>query len=272
MVLNQKLSNSLILNIKEDYIQGIGTLSISKKYDIHPSTVQKYLKQDGLIPQKQKYTHDRNFFDEYNEISSYWAGFILADGYIKSNRHMIGIHLQQSDQPHLQKFLNAIQSTNVLIPDIHSNAICVQLYSKELKQQLTEKYLIVPQKSKITTFPLELPPEYHHHFIRGIFDGDGCITISSCPSMSLVGTFSLLTSVNNIIEQQTDLLLNNGHTKSAICIPNKNKPWFASISYSGKNAKKVLTWIYHKSSPETRLDRKYNLFQQHFTTIGDNNE
>ena len=36
------------------------------------------------------------------------------------------------------------------------------------------------------------------------------------------------------------------------------------ISYSGKNAKKILDWIYKNSNEKLRLDRKYERYLEYF--------
>jgi intein-encoded DNA endonuclease-like protein len=40
------------------------------------------------------------------------------------------------------------------------------------------EYNIVPNKSKIFTMPLDkIPDKYIWDFVRGLMDGDGCITL-----------------------------------------------------------------------------------------------
>lgn len=249
------ISREISDQIVSQYESGVGTQQIAQTFNLHPSTIQKHIKKQGILKPKNQYTHNAAFFSTYTPESVYWAGFIMADGYVRTNRHMVGIHLQERDKEHLRMFLQVVKSSHNLLHDTCSDAWCVQIYSKQLKFDLLTNFNVTPQKSKTATFPLQIPKEYYHHFIRGIIDGDGCITYTTVPTLSLVGTNPLLTTVNGIISNNTSLL----HYPK-ICTPISSKLWFSSLSFYGKNAKIVLDWIYKDSTNSTRLDRKYKLY------------
>ena len=97
-----------------------------------------------------------------------------------------------------------------------------------------------------------------NHFIRGYFDGDGCISIS------LDKYISFVSGSPNILNQMADLFFNLG-----IRVRNKSgKPKIGlegkSLCYYGKNAHKILLWMYNNSSDENRLNRKYLRFLDYF--------
>ena len=60
----------------------------------------------------RKYNLNENFFDELNEKSAYWLGFLYADGYVSSYENSIGISLKSEDINHLEKFKNFLNSIN----------------------------------------------------------------------------------------------------------------------------------------------------------------
>ena len=119
------------------------------------------------------------------------------------------------------------------------------------------EFEITPRKSLIAKFPENLPEEYEKDFIRGIFDGDGSISKPSCPSINFVGTKSLMDSLRNIFHKNCSIKLKLKNTLPPLCKTSEN---VALIGYSGKNAFKVLDWLYSRSTIETRLDRKYERY------------
>lgn len=56
--------------------------------------------------------YNRHIFDNIdNEEKAYWLGFILADGYLNLDKHMLRIKLGNKDKQHLIKFIKFIGGT-----------------------------------------------------------------------------------------------------------------------------------------------------------------
>ena len=52
---------------------------------------------------------NRHIFDKINsQEKAYWLGFILADGYLNVDKHMLRIKLGDKDKHHLEKFIQFI--------------------------------------------------------------------------------------------------------------------------------------------------------------------
>lgn len=149
------------------------------------------LKSNRLGLSKSKYTYNQDFFDEIDtEEKAYWLGFIYADGYViyneKNRNYELGMELQIGDIEHLKKFNKSLNG-NIEVKD--RNKICnlngkeykmcqIRIYSKKIVSDL-EKYGVVQNKSKkICNIP-NIPKNLIHHFIRGYFDGDGCVCLDS---------------------------------------------------------------------------------------------
>ncbi len=103
---------------------------------------------------------------------------------------------------------------------------------------------------------LEHPLVYH--FIRGYFDGDGCVTYCGLGpgrtikqlSFSILGTKKFLEDCRFILEQNCQLKRNKINTKGNIF----------SLSYSGnKIMKKIYNFLYKDAT--IYLDRKKEKFQ-----------
>ena len=114
-----------------------------------------------------------NILMEDKVESFYWIGFILADGHI-SNNERIKINLSIKDIEHLQKFVDYVSCSDIIIND----TICsTSLQNKEVGIDLCNKFNI---KSNKTYEPMELKnysfdKELLFSLIIGFIDGDGCI-------------------------------------------------------------------------------------------------
>jgi intein/homing endonuclease len=246
--------------ILESYLQ---TKSLTKTASIfgvdRTRTVRKIATKNGIeiINYHNKAKFDYRFFDTIDiENKAYWLGFLYADGNVSSGkRNLISIGLKLSDKGHLEKFRKDLNCSLLVRTDTKSGrsrcrfAIC----NKHTKEQLV-KLGCTPRKSYTLEFP-KLPHRLIHHFIRGYFDGDGCVGVygdrKGDLKVSLLGTESFLKSV-----------LAYSLTDSKLYLPNKNRggdPRIKAFQCSGEKAYNFLRFIYRDST--VYLDRKYKLYQ-----------
>lgn len=145
------------------------------------------LKINRLGLKKDKYTYNHDYFSAIDsEDKAYWLGFILADGSVfrgKNNSCELSIKLNLGDIEHLKKFNKCINGNNEIITfnrkcnlnDKYYDGCQIRLYSKKIVDDLS-KFGIVQNKSLIVEMPSNIDERYIRHLVRGIFDGDGCIT------------------------------------------------------------------------------------------------
>ncbi len=108
------------------------------------------------------------------EDKAYFLGFIAADGHIRYNQNSLVIKIKRDDIKILEKFKNVIEFEG----DIWyaPNDQCqIFMTSSKLIQDLS-KYSITANKTNKVEFP-EVSTHLINHFMRGVFDGDGCISI-----------------------------------------------------------------------------------------------
>ena len=131
---------------------------------------------------RRKYTLDLTGFENNSHAKFYWLGLLASDGYIAKTESRIKIELKDDDEEILIKFLKFCKSNSPITYRKNNNGTkcaCATINSAKLKRLLAE-YNIIPNKSKVFTIPLEkIPQEYLWDFIRGLMDGDGCITLLS---------------------------------------------------------------------------------------------
>lgn len=189
-------------------------------------------------------------------------GFLYADGAVSSKRNEVELSLQILDAMHLYKFKNFIQSKCRVYFDYTTGTLgrCrFQLCNKHFKEQLINLGC-TPKKSLTLKFPDtdKLPEQYQLDFIRGYFDGDGCLSHTFCDtkksrytiSAGLIGTPHFLKRIKEILENfniQCRIYTRKQYTKDTVL-----------IGFNKTNAVKFLNLIYN--NPSEYLYRKYDKY------------
>lgn len=198
-------------------------------------------------------TLNENAFDNITEISSYWIGFLLADGCVTKRGQFI-VNLAEYDINHLIKLQNFIGSNHKIGSQHKTNSVSLSLSSVKLVAKLNE-YGIIPKKSLVAKVNEQFL--YDRNFWRGMIDGDGCIHISkiiSGSSVGIAGTENIVTNFKNFCNQYITTNQN---------IHKRNEYTFI-FTLTGGKAKKILQVLYEHS--EIYLERKYQLYKK-FNTI-----
>lgn len=134
---------------------------------------------------KTKYKHNRLFFKKPNQLNSYWAGFLAADGWITLNRgqYCLGLKLQISDINRVKKFCKDIGFNgkirivkNKMGNKVFKYAAIVIWGATEIVNDLKNNFNLCERKSLTLQPPYWLNNKNSLAFIIGLFDGDGCIT------------------------------------------------------------------------------------------------
>lgn len=130
------------------------------------------------------------YFDDIDtEYKAYILGLIYADGTIddmvKGRREWrLVISLQEEDGYVLQKLLDDTNKLKIRISN--PPAVQKQGWKKRVIAYIGNTYMCKtlvnlgcgPRKSQLgMQFP-DIPEHLIHHFIRGFFDGDGCVTVN----------------------------------------------------------------------------------------------
>lgn len=237
---------------------------LMQKYNVCKSSIG-YLK--NRKPNKDAYMGDlelnHNFFNALTHESAYWLGFIAGDGAIAERDNCIKLHIQQQDEPHVDKFIKAVNTTNkkhyyakqqvIGIKNgkpykyYNNPSVEIRVYSKQMVNDL-KKYGVGPRKSFTLKFP-KLPKKYIVDYIRGLWDADGCITYSSrdkLPIVSFVGTYNSCKELAKYFNIKNKIQ----HDKS-----------IRQISTSGfKQVQPIYDYLYKNAT--VYLDRKKQRFEE----------
>lgn len=253
--MSKRVNNEIEQYVIKLYNSNFKVTEIATKYGIHRSTVQRILLRNGIKLRKRTpdLFYNTEFFNQYTPESCYWAGFIAADGYVRSDRNCVAVHLSVADYEHLGKL--AFVTGFIGSPKINKKSCVLSFNGKWYVEALERNFGIKPRKTFDISISNNIPKELQGHFIRGYFDGDGCITKSA--GYIHVGITS---GSNEMLEQIKDFFYDNG----VVLRTNTGKPNIQkasqAINYGCTNAIKALDLLYKDSVPATRLDRKYQLY------------
>lgn len=196
-----------------------------------------------------KYSVNEHYFDSIDtEEKSYFLGLIASDGCVTEENKML-LSLQERDSFILDRLKNNLGYNG---PIYHLKPV-KQTHQPQRRLQIRNKILcrslntlgIFPRKSLNMKFPDDgiISDHLIHHFIRGYFDGDGCIRISKDVLMyKMVGTKEFLERVQNILIDRCSL----PKTKLFQANPDKNT---YELCYSGdKQCIRIYGFLYEDAT------------------------
>lgn len=165
------------------YQSGISANQIGKEFGCYGSTIINHLKEWNVSIRNSSetrynnvYTCNIHFFDMIDtEEKAYWLGYIFADGHISTKNHlMFCCNIEDIDI--LYKLKSSLNSNHPIYYNKDNNP-CITICNKYICDKLIN-IGFTHNKSYIVDFNKiknNIPDNLLHHFIRGMFDGDGSI-------------------------------------------------------------------------------------------------
>ena len=249
------------------YEQGYSLTEISKIVGNSRQSIALKLKNYGFKYENRqnKTKFNENVFDVIDtEEKAYWLGFIYADGYISSTRFCFELSLKLGDIQHLENFnkFMGYQGDNVKIGKTSFGGQtfykCRFSVTNKHLWEVLNNYGCVPRKSLILKFPDEkifTDKKLIRHFLRGYFDGDGCLTYVSHKLKNGELNYSAISSVIGTYDFLTKYCIYFGVANPRICpLKNENKNTFV-LFLSQSNTQKLIEFFYDDCT--IFLERKY---------------
>lgn len=198
-----------------------------------------------------KYDLDGSFFKELNEDKAYILGWVASDGNIKDDT--ITISIKSSDELILKKIRDVV---NPKLPIKCRYDKCMSVFrmcSKEMVKDVCNILGIPPgKKSHTVKFPSLGDDNMTWAFLRGLFDGDGCISDPNTspyekgypsPRISLAScSENMLLGVKGFVSSQCSYFKGKG------------------LEWNGVNALDLMGKLYDNDS-DLYLARKKDLFR-----------
>ncbi len=175
--------------IKKHCEERLSAYAIAEICEVYNGTIYNWIKKYKLkrkktLPRRSKtryYLNERYFEKINNSNKAYWLGFIAADGGVgegKSKR-VLRIFLSRKDRCHLEKFKKEVEYEGPIYDGKVKNKeyfySILQICSHKMVEDLAT-HGIVANKTKILKRP-DIDKKYYRHWIRGMFDGDGSVSI-----------------------------------------------------------------------------------------------
>lgn len=248
------------------YNEGIPYYKIANEIGINRKTVSYYLQKGGHTSNKKyvriadnsklrKYDLDEDIFNNIDtEEKAYWLGFLYADGNVSDRNNSIELGLKESDYEHIEKFKSFLKTNRPIYKKVKrvgkKEYVGYRLFitSEKIKTDLISKGC-VPKKSLTIKFPSSdiVPDNLIHHFIRGYFDGDGCITKNNkLVSVELLGTEDFIRSYIKWTGLHENKVASFKHSE------------VKRVLYAGSYAMHIMDKLY--SDANIYLNRKYDLY------------
>lgn len=271
LVKNSAWSDDEIEFIKNNYKK----MSISEmaKY-LNRTTNAVRLKANRCRCKKSPYNCNYDFFKNIDtEEKAYWFGFIASDGWINvncsTNSGCVGIELQSGDINHLKKFNKSIGGNYKIterdrlceISTKSSGTIrecCIRVFSIDMVNDLIN-IGITATKTHDFTFPTWLNDDLYCAFIRGYFDGDGCVRTRTrklaSGKIAEYPVCDVVSANKDFLDTLREFLYQNLGICSYIYV---DKNCHRLYIHKNEHTLKFLNYIYKNAN--IYLDRKYNKY------------
>lgn len=257
--------------IKQEYVDKDRTLkSLASEFNVQPQAIRNLLRKMNveIINKKiRNYPRNSNYFTNIDSSEkAYWLGFMYADGTVSSKTNTIALGLK--DQEHVEKFKQAIGAYNNKISVVTDNRFsqpCI-MYDFSIRDSQLHDDLIawgcVSNKSYVEELRMpNINSEYIWDFLRGFFDGDGCITWSKNNNrytISWTGNKYFLQDIRKLC--QKDKVSIEQNVKSKITY---------QFRLSGQqDVLRILTNMYKNATIDTVLERKLIIVNSCLSSLG----
>ena len=220
--IENKLSEKVLNDICEAYKNGESAATIKKRFsldNVSERAILKHCNEHGIKPRPTgKFANIKNedFFETIDtEEKAYILGLLITDGYViypnrdtPHNPHW-GITLKTEDKYVLER-IKELVGCNVKIIDRERNRTGMKtsttyesqliVCSRKMVEDLS-KYSVTQRKTYTAEIPI-IRQDLMPHLIRGIFDGDGCI---SSNRISFAGNIKVLSALQKYLEEKIQI-------------------------------------------------------------------
>lgn len=268
------ISDQEIAEIQQLYASGVSSNVISERLQIHSRVVLQCVRL-VMDVRHRVYQLDEHYFDVIDSPNkAYILGFLYADGYNNYQTRTVSLDLKYVDVDILRRISKELKTNRPLLYTQPSDSARpgekytskphykLSISSKRISKRLSELG-IVENKSLILQFPTYLADELIPHFIRGYFDGDGCLYANVGDNNKPYNQEVCITQTESFCESMKDVIKHtlgiDCHIHDASCHNGTTK----NLRITGRmQCNKFLDWIYKDA--DLMLDRKHEKYLTQF--------
>lgn len=226
-----------------------------------------------------RYNCNYDFFKKWSNEMAYVLGFLYADGDIvdaKSSRTQY-IKFTSTDKEQvvsIKRLLKSKHNISERPPRIgvfrNGSYLCKRSYSLRIGNRVMYDDLkrlgLSPNKSKTVKFPTTIPNKYLNQFIRGYFDGDGCVYLQITRNKNQE---DIPRRLRVIFTSGSKVFLYILRLKIKRFVGLKqNKIYYSQgayqIQYSTLDSVRLFKFLYKNSPENVYLKRKFDIFSRYF--------
>lgn len=221
------------------------------------------------MPRPRSLKINEKYFESIKtEEQAYILGFLYADGYNSVKRGRFVIALKAEDKLILERMRDCMEADHIIRIrtyarndgySAHTDGMKTMAYfevnSRKMSNDLVS-YGCGQGKSDRIRFPRQLPQNLWRHFLRGFFDGDGCISKKAMGRhvafiATIISNPAFIEDIKSILDKkfETSFFVAKKMTKTHTLMVGGNV-----------KAKKLLDWMYEGAT--ISLDRKMALYQE----------
>ncbi len=292
-----------IAQIVKLYKEEQSTLEIAENFLISTRTICKRLKERGIelrpldeaINKALARGRDKNrksinanikfeFFEQMTPQFAWFLGAVCSDGSIGfnygPNKITCSFSLASIDKDFVDKLGMLVGlSPSKSASSTSSKPIWTLRCSNKLFVGHLEELGVSNNKSSSVTIPEAIPSELIRHFIRGYFEGDGCVCVNQNDRVrfSLSSKSSeLIIAVAKVLHEQAGIgICGKRYSRSHLNPP--NCPCLTVYKRSAKDSdlvmyvistsslemlEKLYCYLYQNVDEANRMDRKFNVFKK----------
>lgn len=217
-----------------------------------------------------KYKINKEFFKKWSPNMAYVLGYIYADGCLINCDYIRAYYLTivSTDKDSLERIKNMMGSEHKIgsKKSLYKNGkriFQIKIGSKEIYTDLINLGLY-PRKSLSINFP-NIPNRFINHFIRGYFDGDGCVYFEKTKSRTgkiiikrirVIFTSGSKVFLEQMNKKMSDFYINEGK------IYNSKRSF--QLVFNNKDSINVFKMLYKGASNNSFFMRKFKIFDEYF--------
>lgn len=265
-----KLSDKQKIDAIEMYMSGKSPREVGEAFGVSNTSIRSLLRVRNLKIRsyseafKRTQVNEDYFENIDSEEKAYFLGLLYADGSVSSKIGKTVINLKESDGYILERFKEAIGYTGKLgtwkkkLP--RENQRVLGIYNKKIVEDLI-RHGCTENKTFELDFPNNINQSLVLHFLRGFFDGDGCINIPKRGGGRVRISFTSTENMCNGIKIYLDSI---GIEGSKVISPKKGKYSsdvikFLTLERKEEIQKLMSSWY---ENTDLFLVRKYNIYKK----------
>jgi len=202
---------------------------------------------------------------------AYTLGYLYADGSLEDAAYIRGKYVRVSsvEKNNIVKIKNWLNSKHTIVSQAPTSKngktrYLLRIGNRELYNDLINLGLY-PNKSLTIRFP-NIQKKFLSHFVRGYFDGDGCVRISMRKGKKhtfvLSKLCSVFTSGSKVFLEELARQIKNAINTKLLKVYNGHSSYM--LSYTTEDSIRLFKFMYGKVDQAVYLTRKAAIYSKYF--------